>query len=86
MDWAFDGQFLTEVKHRIKQQTRYQLAAEGQKIEPMRLGKGPFPLPFGQKVEEVVKYFDVTSRGEVRRPKGHRLPQDGHVRRSTRTR
>ena len=62
VDYAFTGQWLTVAKHRIKQMTRYQVAAEGQHIEPLRLGKGPFPLPFGQKKEDVVKYFSVATR------------------------
>jgi hypothetical protein len=62
LDYAFDGQYLTVAKHRIKNMTRYQVAAEGEKAEPMKLGQGPFPLPFGQNAEEVVSHFEVTSR------------------------
>lgn len=60
--YAFDGRWLSVLKYRIKQLTRYQVAAKGQRIEPLRLGKGPFPVPFGQKVEDVLKYFNVTTR------------------------
>jgi len=62
VDYAFDGQWLTVAKHRIKTMTLYQLAAEGQRIEPLRIGKGPFPLPFGQKADDVLKYFTATRR------------------------
>jgi hypothetical protein len=62
VDYAFDGLFLTVEKHKLKEMTRYQVAAEGQKIEPLRLGKGPFPMPFGQKAEDVNKYFVATTR------------------------
>ena len=47
VDYAFDGQWFTVAKHRIRQMTRYQVAVKGEHVEPMRLGKGPFPLPFG---------------------------------------
>ena len=60
VDWAFDGMWLSEAKHRIKQLTRYQVAAEGQRVQPLRLGKGPFPLPFGQTVADILKYFKAT--------------------------
>jgi outer membrane lipoprotein-sorting protein len=62
LDYIFDGQWLTVAKHRIKQMTRYQVAAAGEKVEPMRLGKGPFPVPFGQKADDVLAHFEVTTR------------------------
>jgi hypothetical protein len=62
LDYAFDGLFLTVRKEKLKEMTRYQVAAEGQKIEPLRLGQGPFPLPFWQKAEDVKKYFTVATR------------------------
>lgn len=62
VDYAFDGQWLTVAKHRIKTMTMYQLAAEGQRIEPLRIGKGPFPLPFGQRTDDVLKHFTVSTR------------------------
>lgn len=62
VDYAFDGQWLTVAKHRIRKLTRYQVAVKGQKVEPLRLGKGPFPLPFGQKTADVLKFFKVATR------------------------
>ena len=63
VEYAFDGgMWLTEAKHRIRKITRYQVARQGQKIEPLRLGKGPFPLPFGQKTADMLEHFDVSTR------------------------
>jgi hypothetical protein len=63
VEYAFDGgMWLTEIKHRLKKVTRYQVARQGQQIEPLRLGKGPFPLPFGQKSEDMLEHFDVSTR------------------------
>jgi hypothetical protein len=63
VDYAFDGgQWMSEAKHRIKQLTHYQVAAKGEKVDLYRLGKGPFPMPFGQRVDDVLKYFEVTTR------------------------
>lgn len=65
VDYAFDGQWLTVAKHKIKNITLYQLAAEGEKVEALKIGKGPFPLPFGQSAAEMVKYFNPTTRPPV---------------------
>jgi hypothetical protein len=65
IDYAFDGQWLTVAKHKIKNITLYQLAAKGQKLEALRIGKGPFPLPFGQSAADMVKYFKPTTRPPV---------------------
>lgn len=62
VDYAFDGMWLTVKRHRIKNITRYQVAAKGETVEPLRIGKGPFPLPFGQKTADVVKYFKAFTR------------------------
>ena len=65
VDYAFDGKWLSVKKHRIRQMTRYQLADDNlppTDIQPMRLGKGPFPMPFGQKADDVLKYFRVQNR------------------------
>lgn len=62
VDFAFDGTWLTHKKHRIRQMTRYQLAAEGETADPLKLGKGPFPLPFGQQADDVLKYFKAATR------------------------
>jgi hypothetical protein len=62
VDYAFDGHWLTVAKHRIKQMTRYQVVTEGKQAQPLKLGKGPFPVPFGQKADDVVEYFHVTTR------------------------
>ena len=62
LDYAFDGRWLTVVKHRIKQIARYEIVAEGEKAQPLKLGKGPFPLPFGQEADDVIKFFVPTTR------------------------
>ena len=61
-DFVFDGAWLTTRKEKIKQQVRYQVAPPGEKIDALQLGKGPFPVPFGQKAETVLKYFTVETR------------------------
>jgi outer membrane lipoprotein-sorting protein len=60
VEYAFDGTWLNVAKHSIKQMTRYQVAAPGERVELLKIGKGPFPLPFGQKADDVVRHFEVT--------------------------
>jgi len=62
VEYAFDGRWLTVAQHPIKQMTRYELAGEGEKVDILKLGKSPFPLPFGQKAETMRKYFEITTR------------------------
>ena len=62
VDYAFDGMWLTVAKHRIKNMTRYQVAAKGETVEPLRIGRGPFPLPFGQKTADMLKHFRAVTR------------------------
>jgi hypothetical protein len=61
VDYVFDGAWLTVRKERIKQETRYQLPP-GKNVNPRQLGKGPFPVPFGQKAETVLEFFAVSTR------------------------
>ncbi|MHC4561297.1 MAG: LolA family protein [Planctomycetota bacterium] len=62
VEYAFDGRWLTVAKHRIKQLTRYEIAAEGEIVDAFKLGKGPFPLPFGQDAAAMQKIFTITTR------------------------
>jgi hypothetical protein len=60
VDYIFDGHWLIIAKHAIQSMTRIQIAAEGEQIEPLNIGKGPFPVPFGQNAAEVVRLLEVT--------------------------
>lgn len=61
-DYVFDGQWLTIRKEKVKQMTRRQVAPPGGKVAALQLGEGPFPIPFGQKADNVLKFFTVTTR------------------------
>ena len=54
----FDGSWLVECDEAAKQFIKRQIVAPGDAAEPMRLG-GPFPLPIGQKRDDVLKRFVV---------------------------
>ncbi|MCY2925651.1 MAG: outer membrane lipoprotein carrier protein LolA [Planctomycetota bacterium] len=68
IDYAFDGAWLTVVKHSIANMKRYQYAAKGERV-PLSL-RGPFPLPFGQPVSEVLSLFEPTTTAPPGAAKG----------------
>lgn len=42
-----------------KQINRYKLGVKGRVIDPLKIGEGPFPLPFGQKAADIKARFEV---------------------------
>lgn len=61
-EYAWDGEFFTEIKHKVLSINAYQLVPKGQKIDPMKIAKGPFPLLFGCKKKDLLELFDITTR------------------------
>jgi len=61
LEYVFDGEWLVEKDHRLKRFEKRQIVAPGQasKVDPLSID-GPFPLPLGQKREEVLRRFDVS--------------------------
>ena len=60
LDYVLDGGWLLERQHAKKIQVRRQVLRPGEKVNLLKLGEGPFPLPIGQKKEDVKRQFDVT--------------------------
>jgi len=58
--FLFDGQWLTERNDKARTVTRREIVRRGERVDPFRIGKGPFPLPFGQKREEILQNFSVS--------------------------
>lgn len=58
--YLFDGQWLHEAVERLAQVTKREIARPGQKVDFFDLESAPFPLPFGQKKETILRNFDVT--------------------------
>lgn len=58
--YLFDGMWLYEVLERIKQVTKREIAREGEVVDLFDLETAPFPLPFGQKKEAILRHFNVT--------------------------
>jgi outer membrane lipoprotein-sorting protein len=62
VDYIFDGRFVTKDQYKTKTRTRWQVAAEGERVEALKIGKGPFPVPFGQKTSDVRTYLQAVTR------------------------
>lgn len=60
IEYLLDNGWLTDRNDKKKTETRRQVVRPGQKINLLRLGEGPFPLPIGQKPQDVHEQFDVT--------------------------
>jgi outer membrane lipoprotein-sorting protein len=59
LEYVFaDGKLLDRNYHSKVEHT-YQVARPGQKINLLKLGEGPFPLPIGQKPQDVYANFTV---------------------------
>ena len=73
--YLFDGQWLYEAIERVQQVTKRQIAKPGEKIDLFDLETAPFPLPFGQKKEKILKNFDLT----LAAPREHDPPYTDHL-------
>lgn len=57
--FAFDGQWLIERNDKSKTIIKREVAKLGETKDPFEIGKGPFPLPFGQKREDMLSQFKI---------------------------
>jgi hypothetical protein len=58
---VFDGQWFVE-KHPDETPPRFvkrQVARPGDRFDPLRLGEGPFPIPIGQRREDILDRFEA---------------------------
>jgi outer membrane lipoprotein-sorting protein len=60
LDYVLDDGWLTDRDYQKKLEVRRQVLRPGQKMNLLKLGEGPFPLPIGQDKEEVKRQFDAT--------------------------
>lgn len=58
--FLFDGEWLTERNDKARTIIRRQIVRPGERVDPFKLGQGPFPLPFGQKRADILSNFKVT--------------------------
>lgn len=60
LDYVLDGGWLTDRDYQKKLEVRRQVLQPGQKMNLLKLGEGPFPLPIGQDKTEVKKQFKAS--------------------------
>lgn len=59
IEYLLQGGWLTDRDYKKKIEVRRQVLRKGEKIDLLKLGEGPFPLPIGQKKESVHEQFGV---------------------------
>ena len=59
IEYKLENGKLIDQNFDTKLQVTRQVLKPGQKLDPLKLGEGPFPLPIGQDREEVLKNFNV---------------------------
>jgi outer membrane lipoprotein-sorting protein len=57
--YSLDAGWLVERDYDKRREIRQEVLKPGEKLDLFTLGKGPFPLPIGQKKEDVENIFDV---------------------------
>ena len=63
LEYLLDGGWLVDRDYRRSIEVKRQVLRPGEKINLLKLGEGPFPLPIGQPKEDVLKQFEV-SKGD----------------------
>ncbi len=58
--YIFDGSWFVEIDDDNRMFTKRQIVAPGERFDPLKLGEGPFPLPVGQRREDVLARFDAS--------------------------
>ena len=60
VEYLLDDGWLVDRDYRRTVQVKRQVLRPGEKVNLLKLGEGPFPLPIGQTKEQVHKEFEVT--------------------------
>lgn len=59
LEYKLENGWLVDRNYTLKKEVRRQVLRPDEKVNLLKLGEGPFPLPIGQKREDVLKQFDV---------------------------
>jgi len=58
--YLFDGQWLFEANERTQRVTKREIAEPDEKVDLFDIETAPFPLPFGQKKDKILRHFEVS--------------------------
>lgn len=73
--YLFDGVWFFQAVERLEQVTKQRIAGSGQEIDLFDIENAPFPMPFGQKKENILRNFDV----RLMEPTGGDPPDTDHL-------
>jgi outer membrane lipoprotein-sorting protein len=65
IEYVLDKGWLVDRDYRKKIEVNRQVLRPGEKVNLLKLGEGPFPLPIGQDKENVLKLFDVKKIDDI---------------------
>lgn len=68
--YVFDGRYLVEKLPEQKLFTKRQIVPEGESFDPLRIGEGPFPVPIGQRRDDIEARYTTDMR-----PVDEQLPE-----------
>jgi outer membrane lipoprotein-sorting protein len=66
LDYVLEDGWLTDRDYQKKLEVRRQVLKPGQKMNLLKLGEGPFPLPIGQDKNDVKKQFDASKEAPAK--------------------
>ncbi len=58
--YVFDGSWFVQIDYDNRVFTKRQIVPPGERFDPLKLGEGPFPLPLGQRRDEVLARFEAS--------------------------
>ncbi|MCK4871810.1 MAG: hypothetical protein KAS72_03700 [Phycisphaerales bacterium] len=56
-DFVFDGQWLLERQHDQRQVFKREVVPPGETFDPLAIGQGPFPIPIGQRRDDILRIY-----------------------------
>lgn len=59
--YVFDGSWFVEIDTDNRVFLKRQIVAPGERFDPLKLGEGPFPLPVGQRRDDVLARFEAST-------------------------
>jgi len=57
--YIFDGEWLVEKDPSAREFVKTRIVRPGEAFDPLRIGEGPFPVPIGQKRDEILERFSA---------------------------
>jgi len=57
--YIFDGEWLVEKDPAAREFVKTRIVQPGESFDPLRIGEGPFPIPIGQKRDEILERFSA---------------------------